>query len=72
MIDGPYEWDKGRSVLHQAAHGDIEEGTVVAWNEPYVFVRFRGDIHSKACRRQDLEWILSPALPPQTEKSEGE
>ena len=33
----------------------VERGVVTAMNETYVFVRFWGDLHSKACNAKDLQ-----------------
>ena len=35
-------------------HEAVEKGIVMGKNAEYVFVRFGGDWHSKACRAQDL------------------
>ncbi len=47
-----YEWiDKdGRS------HLKLEDGIITSFNDFCVFVRYKGDNHSKGTRREDLEW----------------
>ena len=59
MID-PTEADIGRGVIYTGNRypgGKLEEGVITLFNEHCVFVRYRGDIGSKATDRRDLEWI---------------
>lgn len=46
---------------HSASEGDSELGTVTSLTSEYVFVRFDGDLHSKACRAADLKLMSRPA-----------
>lgn len=34
----------------------MEEGVITSFNDAVIFVRYRGDNHSKATSREDLEW----------------
>ena len=47
-----------RAVLREAhgnlRHPSVEKGVVTSVNDQYVFVRFGGDTHSKACHSGDL------------------
>ena len=54
-------WQPGMYALYvpRKARGDlrhpcVEKGLVTSVNETYVFVRFGGDAHSKACDPRDL------------------
>lgn len=57
MID-PRPEDEGRRVVYVVRrvprHADV--GVVTSWNDKYVFVRYGGDVGSKATRREDLHW----------------
>lgn len=37
-------------------YGQIEYGMITSVNDTYVFVRFGVELHSKACRPEDLHW----------------
>lgn len=50
----PTKNDKQCFVMYRRT-GEI--GKIVSINEFYVFVRFDGRLLSKACRREDLEWV---------------
>lgn len=39
---------------HAATEGEAEDGVVTGNSESYVFVRFNGELQSKACRPGDL------------------
>lgn len=43
----------GIGVVYDDGRGR-EDGVVTSANTTYVFVQFRGDFHSKACRPEDL------------------
>lgn len=50
----------GRLVVYERP-GVREEGTIEQTNSGYVFVRYRGDIASKATRPEDLSFsVVSP------------
>lgn len=36
-------------------HKDVEKGVVTSKNEQYIFVRFGGDTHGKACSANNLQ-----------------
>jgi hypothetical protein len=56
----PQSDDIGRHVLYyQRGTGAIEEGSIVSFNDVYVFVRFESPT-PKACHRSDLEWSHIP------------
>lgn len=58
MID-PKEEDIGRSVLYTGNRfpgGKLESGIITALTTFSVFIRYGDDRHSKATRREDLEW----------------
>jgi hypothetical protein len=59
MID-PTEADIGRSVLYL----HTERGIITSFNSSYVFVRYNGDLHSKATRREDLSWTSPRPISP--------
>ncbi len=42
---------------HSAAEGDTEDGIVTSLTREYVYVRFDGEITSKACRASDLSLL---------------
>ena len=44
----------GGRVIYQAR----EKGTITGYNDHYVFVRYDGQSHSKATRREDLEELM--------------
>lgn len=46
--------DIGRKVFY--AGSTIERGVITSFNESFVFVRYGSDLHSKATRREDLEY----------------
>lgn len=47
---------EGRRVVYSPRPGVSEPGTVVSWNDQYVFVRFDGDTGAKGCYRRNLYW----------------
>lgn len=54
----PTEEDIGRGVVYMPGHGQTnEDGIITSVNDSYVFVRYAGDIHSKATRYEDLRWL---------------
>lgn len=57
----PTAADVGRSVVYRARHPNAktEDGVITSFNDYCVFVRYRGDAHSKGTKRQDLEWLTS-------------
>lgn len=57
MID-PTKDDIGRLVIYQVGTEFQEEGIVTSFNNFYVFVRFKGENHSKATLRYDLTWSI--------------
>lgn len=42
---------------HTAGEADCENGIVTSLTREYVFVRFDGDLYSKACRPSDLKLV---------------
>ncbi len=50
------EADIGRSVIYKRTN---EEGIITSYNDRYVFVRYAGDLHSKATHPKDLIWTNS-------------
>ena len=58
MINPTME-DIGRGVVYQASHPNAprEDGTITSFNWTTVFVRYKGDIHSKGTSRSDLVWL---------------
>lgn len=59
MIE-PTEADIGRGVVYTGNRypdGKLEDGEITSFNEHSVFVRYRGDRHSKGTAREDLEWL---------------
>lgn len=46
---------------HSASEGDCEVGIVTSTSTEYVFVRFDGDITSKACYPRDLTLLKRQA-----------
>lgn len=56
--------DIGRAVVFTPLFkGQSKEfGTITSYNSTYVFVRFGSDLHSKACKYQNLEFEHSGAL----------
>jgi hypothetical protein len=57
MIE-PTVKDIGRAVRYTRVHNPSEpdEGIITSLSNHYVFVRYGSDVHSKATRRDDLEW----------------
>lgn len=47
----------GHKVAYRPTVGKVEEGVITAVNTAYVFVRYGGDMHSKATRPEVLETI---------------
>lgn len=58
MIE-PTGEDIGRQVAYLNGHAS-GQGVVTSFNEHVVFVLYRGDIASKATRREHLFWIGAP------------
>lgn len=52
------ENDKGRMVEYIIEGHSTEEGVISSWNENFVFVRYKGDMGSKATRPEDLSFSL--------------
>ena len=55
----PTEFDIGRRVLYVGNSyepGRVEAGVITSFNDSYVFVRYGEEIHSKATRREHLDW----------------
>ena len=55
------QWQPGMYALYvpreaqgNLSHPAVEKGIVTSVNSTYVFVRFGGDAHSKACDPRDL------------------
>jgi len=55
MIE-PTKDDIGRRVVYRLHCGLKEVGVITSFNDHCVFVRYGGDLHSKATRREDLVW----------------
>lgn len=56
MIE-PKDCDEGQTVYYWKPHMKRPEvGKISSHNLSYVFVRFEGELHGKACRREDLFW----------------
>lgn len=54
----PTNKDVGRSVVYTAHEGaKAEDGVITGVSDIFVFVRYRGDVSSKATRPQDLQWL---------------
>ena len=54
-------------------HPDCEIGIVTSWNDEFVFVRYRGNEHSKATKPDDLTVQIKQHLnsvPPSTSTAE--
>lgn len=61
MIDPKVE-DVGRTVVYTGNRypgGKLEDGIITSFNDSAVFVRYHGDVHSKATSREDLEWLTN-------------
>ncbi len=56
MIEPTHD-DVGRKVIYTAWHNLSEEGVITSFNDQYIFVRYGGDVNSKATRRTNLDWI---------------
>jgi hypothetical protein len=52
----PTEADIGRAVVYHPRGGKSEDGIIRGFNRNFVFVQYKGDLHSKATRRNDLTW----------------
>lgn len=51
----PKQSDIGRQVVYQGGHpDDKDEGVITSFNNAFVFVRYRGKIHSQATNPRDL------------------
>jgi len=44
----------GAGVVYTPTHGGREDGVITSVGDRYVFVRYRGDQHSKATSPDDL------------------
>ena len=56
------ESDKDRLVVFQRGKGEAterDEGVITSWNKHFVFVRYKGDIGSKATYPDDLSFSLT-------------
>jgi len=56
----PTETDIGRKVVYTGNSypgGKREEGVITSFNQDSIFVRYGGDVGSKATDRRDLEWL---------------
>lgn len=54
----PTKEDTGRGVVYEPYSGaQAEDGVITSFNDVFVFVRYAGDQHSKATRREDLKWL---------------
>ncbi len=51
----------GHGVVYRASHGPAEGGTITSVNDRYVFVRYAGDVGSKATEPGDLELLPIPS-----------
>lgn len=47
----------GSVVIYLPRPGVVEEGVITSVGRENVFVRYRGDLHSKATRPEDLNWV---------------
>lgn len=47
----------GCKVVYRNGLGQFEDGVITSFNDHYVFVRYGADAHSKATRREDLQWM---------------
>lgn len=54
----PKKEDIGKIVYYKQGTQEYEFGIITSFNDSYIFVMYDGDIHSKATRREDLEWDL--------------
>lgn len=53
----------GVGVTYRPPGGVIEDGVITSVNARWVFVRYRGDNHSKATHPRDLEWLSRAVRP---------
>lgn len=60
--------DFGRGVVYKPAHGPREDGVITAWNDHFIFVRYRGHEGSNATRAEDLEWLIEDEPPTHVER----
>lgn len=51
------KWDENRLVIYKKGASKQEEGIITSWNSKFIFVRYHGDIHSKATAPEDLNFI---------------
>jgi hypothetical protein len=49
----------GNGVVYDPGYGLKEDGVITSVKDPYVFVRYRGDQHSKATIPADLTPLFS-------------
>lgn len=47
----------GAGVVYRPQHGPAEDGEIVAVNDRYVMVLYRGDRTAKATRAEDLSFL---------------
>lgn len=52
----PKSEDLGRAVTLVIESHPIEHGIITSVNKDFVFVKYNGELHSKATRRCDLCW----------------
>ncbi len=54
--------DIGRAVVYRGNRfREREEGTISAWNDRFIFVRYGNDPTSQATDPRDLEWLNTSA-----------
>ena len=47
---------KGAKVVYKPSIGISEKGTIISWNDHYVFVEYENKIFSQATNSKDLFW----------------
>ena len=54
------EKDKGRMVIYcmNGTSERKEEGIITNWNDTYIFVRYKGDLGSKATYPKELDFCF--------------
>lgn len=56
----PTAQDLERAVVYRRQDGSgAEDGVITSFNHVFVFVRYKGDLHSKATDPNELEWLVS-------------
>lgn len=48
--------DVARGVVYRPLHGEQEYGTIVRWNDTYIFVLYRNKQAPEATMPEDLEF----------------